>query len=135
MMPMIHAPLVPTANANTLTITAKAVAARSGMSRSAPISAGPTRRRLRRWSCGAAEEEKDNAYPRRISGHGAHCRRSRRREHGIFPPLRRARFPPASLRAMRPAALSANHRLPLVREPRIDLEEGRREGNGAFLQR
>src|SRR6516165_7500073 len=132
---MIHARSVLTANASTLTTPAKAVAAKSEMSRSAPISVGPTRRPPRRWSCGAAEKENDNAYSRRIYGHGAHRRRSRHRKHRIFPPLRRARLPSAGLRAMRPAALSADHRLPVVRLPRIELEKGRRQGDRAFLQR
>ena len=59
-----------------------------------------------------------HGYSRRISGHGADRRRSRYREPRIFPPLRGARFPSAGLRAMRPAALPADHRLPVVRDAR-----------------
>ena len=53
----------PTASAGTLLITARAAAARSRMSRSAPISAGPTRRPHRRWSCGAVG--KSSSFPRK----------------------------------------------------------------------
>src|ERR1051326_5795660 len=54
-MPMIPARSDRTASGGTPTITARAAAARSRMPRSPPISAGPTRRPPRRWSCGAAE--------------------------------------------------------------------------------
>src|SRR5487761_1720574 len=36
---------------------------------------------------------------------------------------------------MRPAALSADHRLPVVHEPRVKLAQGGGKGDGAFLQR
>src|SRR5271156_934350 len=63
MTPTIPARSAPTASASTPMIIARAVAARSGMSRSAPISAGPTRPPPRRWSCGAAEERGDRTMP------------------------------------------------------------------------
>src|SRR5437764_14916866 len=47
----IPARSAPTAKSGTPTTTRKVAAARSRMSRSAPISAGPIRRRDRRWSC------------------------------------------------------------------------------------
>src|SRR4051794_13139666 len=54
---------VRTANASTPTTIARAAAAKSGTSRSPPISVGPTRRRPRQWSCAAAEPEENTTMP------------------------------------------------------------------------
>src|SRR3954447_2592247 len=61
----------PTASASTATTTARVAAARLGMSKSAPISAGPIRRPRRRWSCGAVERgEKTMALEGQYLGMG-----------------------------------------------------------------
>ncbi len=59
-----------------------------------------------------------------ISGMSLQHRRPRPREPGVFPPLRGARLPPAALRRLRAAALPADHRLPVVRQPARALDPG-----------
>ena len=66
-------------------------------------------------------------------GMSLQIRRSRSREPGVFPPLRGPRVPSATLRRLFAAALPADHRLPVVRQPARDLGAGGREGGGALL--
>ncbi|MEJ0070708.1 MAG: hypothetical protein WDO24_20520 [Pseudomonadota bacterium] len=61
--------------------------------------------------------------------------RSRRRESRLFPALRRAPLPSAVLRRLRPGALSADHRLPVVRRAGRALGPGRGTRRRAFLHR
>ena len=77
--------------------------------------------------------ERDHVDQGRLSRNAAQPRRSRRREPRLLQALRRARFPSAAVRSLQSAALSADHGLSLVHEPRGQVGAGRRQGRGALL--
>ena len=79
--------------------------------------------------------ERHMAIQAQYLGMALEHRRSRRREPRLFQALRGARFPPAAMRGLQPAALSADHGLPVVHEPERELGAGRGQGRGAFLHR
>ena len=81
------------------------------------------------------EGSTDHGNPGHLSRHAAADRRSRRREPRVLQALRGARLPSAELRRLRPAALSADHGLPVVHEPEVGLGAGRGQGRGALLHR
>src|SRR4051812_3349719 len=122
-MSTIHARSGRTASASTATTTARVAAGRLGVSKSAPISAGPIRRPLVDGHAARLSEEKNDGTRRSISRDGVAGRRSRRREYRVFQALRRARLSLAGLRELRPVALSADDRLPLVHVAGVGLEE------------
>src|SRR5262245_28275498 len=113
MTPTTAAPSAPTASASIPTTTERAAAGRCGNARSPPISAGPCRAPARPWSCGAVEGGCNDADQGRLSRNELEPRRPRWREPRLLQALRRAQLPPAGLRGLQAAALSADHRLPL----------------------